>query len=81
MELISIIASVVAAVATVATLIFTVRTSRWSIRRRIERKQNRLHDIDSREFLLRKKYYYFQSPYVEEKWKLQDEIKELRKDL
>lgn len=81
METVGLIASLVAAFAAVATLVFTVRTSKWSIRRRIERKQSRIHDIDTFEFLYRRQHPCSQSPYMEEKWKLQDEIEELRKDL
>ena len=81
MELIGIIASIIAALAAVATLVFTVRTSKWSIRRRIERKQSRIHDIDNFDFLYKRQQPFAQSPYMEVKWKLQDEIEELRKDL
>lgn len=81
METVGMIASLVAAFAAVATLVFTVRTSKWSIRRRIERKQSRRHDIDNFDFLYKRQQPFAQSPYMEEKWKLQEEIEELHKDL
>ena len=47
------IASVVAAIAAILTLRYTVRMSKGNIRRRIEKKQRQIQDIDNR---LVKKY-------------------------
>lgn len=85
METIGLIASLVAAFAAVATLVFTVRTSKWSIRRRIERKQRRIHYIDDYQFRKYGSNKMLIHPAMTkmdlQKSKLQDDIEELRKDL
>ena len=72
---------IIVSVATLVGVIFNIWTSKWCVRRRIERKQSRIHDIDNFDFLYKRQQPFAQSPYMEEKWKLQDEIEELRKDL
>lgn len=72
---------IIVSVATLIGVIFNIWTSKWCVRRRIERKQSRIHAIENHEFLYRRQHPCSQSPYMEEKWKLQDDIEELRKDL
>ena len=76
---------IIVSVATLIGVIFNIRTSKWSIRRRIERKQRRIHYIDDYQFA---KYGHNKmlihpgmTKLDREKMYLQDEIEELRKDL
>ena len=46
MDKIGTLSSVIAAFAAVVTLIFTIRNSKGNIRRRIERKQRKIRELD-----------------------------------
>lgn len=75
------IASIIAAVVATITLIFTVRNSKGSIIKRIERKQNKIFELDQRfkrTYGLNddmRRHYDFQV----KKEKLENQINELRK--
>ena len=47
MNNIGIIASVIAAVVAIITLFFTIRNSKGNVIKRIERKQNQIHEIEN----------------------------------
>lgn len=70
------IASVIAALAAVATLIFTIRTSRWSIRKRIARKEIQIQKLENRLFLLQRRpdSILYEGALTTKMRELQDEI-------
>ncbi|MBR2399951.1 MAG: hypothetical protein IKA96_08345 [Alistipes sp.] len=74
---------IIVSVATIVGVVFSIWTSKWCIRRRIERKQNRIQNIETARF---KKYRANRPIFGMDKldWKekqLQEDIDELRKDL
>ena len=73
------IASVIAALAAVATLIFTIRTSRWSIRKRIARKEIQIQKLENRLFLLQRRpdCILYEGALTTKMRELQDEIDDL----
>lgn len=73
------IASVIAALAAVATLIFTIRTSRWSIRKRIARKEIQIQKLENRLFLLQRRpdSILYEGALTTKMRELQDEIDDL----
>lgn len=76
---------IIVSVATLIGVIFNIWTSKWSIRRRIERKQRRIHYIDNYQFAKyghnKMLFHPGMTKMDREKMHLQDEIEELRKDL
>lgn len=85
MDTISVIASVVAAIASLLTLRYTVRMSKGNIRRRIEKKERQISDINNQ---LIDKFGINDNgtgrPMTALDWRkreLQTEIEELRKEL
>ena len=74
---------IIVSVATIIGVAFGIWTSKWCVRRRIERKQRRIQMIDTYQF----RKYGCNKPIWEmtkldlEKKKLQEDIKELYKDL
>ena len=76
---------IIVSVATLIGVIFNIWTSKWSIRRRIERKQRRIHYIDDYQFRKYGSNKMLIHPAMTkmdlQKSKLQDDIKELHKDL
>ena len=84
MEDIGTISAVIAAIAAVATLWFSVRNSKGNVLKRIERKEEMIHQID---FENTKRYGIngrFGGPITsldKKKMKLQKEIEELRKKI
>ena len=84
MEQLGIIASVIAAVAAIATLCFSVRTSKGSILKRIDRKEEKIREIDHK---LNLRYGLDRnpggpiSPLDNKRRKLQEEINELSRNL
>lgn len=84
MELIGIISSVVAAIVALATLWFSVRTSKGSILKRIDKKEAQMRIID--DMMLRQNGLYGRFPRVitpldEKRDKLQSEIDALKRKL
>lgn len=83
MDNIGIIASVIAAVVAIITLFFTIRNSKGNVIKRIERKQNQIHEIETRFY----RSYGLNAnlsmhyPTLEKKNKLEAEINELRKKI
>ena len=83
MNIIGIIASVIAAIAAIITLIFSIHNSKGNVIKRIERKQVRIHDLEQRFYRTyglsddMRRHYEFQ----EKKEKLEAEINELRKKI
>lgn len=75
------IASIIAAVVGTLTLVFTVRNSKGSITKRIERKQNQIHELEQNFYRTHglnddmRRYYIIQT----KKEKLENQINELRK--
>ena len=84
-NMIGTIASVVAAIAAILTLRYTVRMSKGNIRRRIEKKQRQIQDIDNQ--LVRKYGIYHTgqgralTSLDVKKGQLMSEIHELEKEL
>lgn len=76
---------IIVSVATLVGVIFNIWTSKWCVRRRIERKQRRIHYIDDYQFRKygwnKKLIHPGMTKMDREKMYLQDEIEELRKDL
>lgn len=76
---------IIVSVVSIVGVAFGIWTSKWCVRRRIERKQRRIHYIDDyqfRKYGWNKKLIHPAMTKMDlEKWKLQDEIEELRKDL
>ncbi len=76
---------IIVSVATLVGVIFNIWTSKWCVRRRIERKQRRIdfiNDYQFRLFVKNKRHIYPDTTKMDiEKRKLQDEIKDLHKDL
>ena len=83
MNTIGITASVIAAIAAIITLIFTIRNSKGNVIKRIERKQDQIHDLEQSFFRTygpnddMKRHYEIQV----KKEKLEAEINELRKKI
>ena len=81
MNEIGIIASVIAAIAAIVALIFTIRNSKGNVIKRIERKQNQIHEIENQFYRsyglnANMSMHY---PFWEKKEKLENEIQELKK--
>ena len=84
MEIIGTIASVVAAFAAIMTLWFTIRHSKGCIRRRIEKKQRKIQEIETQLvniYGLDRGRCHPITPLDYEIERLQSEISELQKDL
>ncbi len=83
MENLGVIASVIAAIAAVLTLVVTIRNTKASILRRIDCKEQQIHEIEN--YLIRKYGLNRRSnvitPLDEKKHRLQSEIDELRRRL
>lgn len=83
MNEIGIIASVIAAIAAIITLIFTIRNSKGNVIKRIERKQNQIHEIENQFYrsygLNANMGMHYQTS--SKKRKLEEEIEELRKKI
>lgn len=80
---IGIIASVIAAVVAIITLFFTIRNSKGNVIKRIERKQNQIHEIENQFYRsyglnANMSMHY---PTSAKKRKLEEEIEELRKKI
>ena len=77
------IASIIAALTGIITLLYTIYHSKGNVRRRIERKQREIHELECQ---FSKKYginanmnqHY---PTLKKKEKLENEINELEKEL
>lgn len=77
------IASIIAAITSIITLFYSIYNSKGNVRRRIERKQRKINEL---EFQFLKKYgidanmnqHY---PTLRKKEKLENEINELEKEL
>ena len=77
------IASIIAAITSIITLFYTIYNSKGNVRRRIERKQRKINEL---EFQFSKKYglnanmnqHY---PTQRKKDKLENDINELKKEL
>ena len=83
MNEIGIIASVIAAIAAIVTLIFTIRNSKGNVIKRIERKQQQIHDLNNhftRSYGMNANMgmHY---PTQSKKDRLEREIEELRKKI
>jgi hypothetical protein len=83
MNNIGIIASVIAAVVAIITLFFTIRNSKGNVIKRIERKQNQIHEIENQFYRsyglnANMSMHY---PISAKKRKLEEEIEELRKKI
>lgn len=83
MNEIGIIASVIAAIAAIVALIFTIRNSKGNVIKRIERKQNQIHEIENQFYRsyglnANMSMHY---PTSAKKRKLEEEIEELRKKI
>lgn len=83
MNTIGIIASVIAAIAAIITLVFSIRNSKGSVIKRIERKQRAIQDLDTQfarthGLNANMSMHY---PFWEKKQKLEAEINELRKKI
>lgn len=76
---------IIVSVATLIGVIFNIWTSKWCVRRRIERKQKRIRYIDDYQFRKYGRNKMLIHPAMTkmdlQKSKLQDDIKELHKDL
>lgn len=84
MEEIGIIASVIAAIAAIASLWFSVSTSKGYILKRIERKEQKIRDIDYKlalQYGLAYRACGSMTPLDEKRRKLEEEIIELRRKL
>lgn len=84
MEIIGTIASVIAALAAIMTLRFTIRHSKGNIRRRIERRQDKIRKIETQlvnMYGLDRGRCHPITPLDLEIERLQSEIMELQKDL
>lgn len=74
----------IVSVTTLVGVVFGIWTSKWCVRRRIERKQRRIDFIDNYQFRMdvkNKRRISAMTKMDIEKRKLQDQIAELRKDL
>ena len=84
METIGIIASLVAAFAAIATLWFSIRTSKGSILRRIDRMEELIHKIDFQQiqmYGINGRRSNVITPLDEKKERLRYKIEELRRKL
>ena len=84
METVGIIASIVAALAAIATLWFSIRTSKGSILRRIDRLEKKIHEIEFQQiqkYGLDGRRNNVITPIDEKKDRLQHRIEELRRKL
>lgn len=84
MDIVGIVASVVAAIVSVIALIFTVRNSKSYILKRIDRKEKIIQNIDFRLVQLygsNRRQGGIITPLDERKSKLQKEIEELKRKL
>ena len=76
---------IIVSVATLVGVIFNICTSKWCVRRRIERNQRRIDFINDYQFRMYTKNKIHIHPEMAkmdiEKRRLQDKIEELRKDL
>ena len=81
MELIGIIASIMAAVVSTISLVFTVRNSKRFLLRSIDKKEQRIRQIDDQNY--RKHGLYYRriniTPLDEERDRLNDEIEIMRR--
>ena len=81
MNEIGIIASVIAAIAAIIALIFTIRNSKGNVIKRIERKQDQIHELENQFYRsyglnANMRMHY---PTQVKKEKLEKEIQELKK--
>lgn len=84
MEMIGIISSVVAAIAALATLWFSVRTSKGSMLKRMDKKEAQIRRIDDQQILmygLNGRFSNVITPLDEKRRKLQYEIDKLKRTL
>lgn len=84
MEKIGIISSVIAAIAALAALWFSVRTSKGSILKRIDKKEAQIRKIDDQLFRMNGLHGRFPrviTPLDERRNKLQAEIDDLKRKL
>ena len=84
MEMIGIVASVIAAIAAIATLWFSVRTSKGSMLRRIDKKEAQIRSIDDQQvrmYGLNGRPSSAITPLDIKRDKLQFEIDELKRKL
>jgi archaellum component FlaC len=84
MEIVGTIASVIAALAAIMTLRFTIRHSKGNIRRRIEKRQRKIREIENQLvnlYGLDRGRCHPITPLDSEIERLQTEIMELQKDL
>lgn len=84
MEMIGIVASVIAAIAAIATLWFSVRTSKGSMLRRIDKKEAQIRSIDIQQvrmYGLNGRPSNEITPLDIKKNKLHSEINELKRKL
>lgn len=84
MEIIGIIASVIAAIAAIIALWYTIGASKGSILKRIDRKERQIQEIDNklvRMYGLNRGRGGFITPLDEKKFKLQAEVAELKRRL
>ncbi len=83
MASIGVIASVIAAIVAILTLVVTIRNTKASLLRRIDRKEQQIHEIENyqcRKYGLNRRSNII-TPLDEKKHRLQSEINELRKRL
>ena len=84
MEMVGIISSVIAAIAALATLWFSVRTSKGSMLKRIDKKEAQIRRIDNQEirmYGLNGRSHNVITPLDEKRNRLQSEIDELKRKL
>lgn len=84
MEIIGIISSVVAAIAALATLWFSVRTSKGSMLKRMDKKEAQIRRIDDQQirmYGLNGRFPNVITPLDEKRRKLQYEIDKLKRTL
>lgn len=84
MEMIGIISSVVAAIAALATLWFSVRTSKGSMLKRMDKKEAQIRRIDDQQirmYGLNGRFPNVITPLDEKRRKLQYEIDKLKRTL
>ena len=84
MEMVGILSSVVAAIAALATLWFSLRTSKGSMLRRIDKKEAQIRKIEDQQirmYGLNGRSHNVITPLDEKRNKLQSEINELKRKL
>ena len=84
MEIVGIIASLLAAIAALLSLFFTVRNSKGSILKRIDKKQKQILDIDNKlvhMFGINGRWPKVITPLDIKRSKLQSEINDLQRKL